>query len=156
MNDLQDLLKDLRDIHEPEAISAWPPALGWWLLPIVVVVMAYLFYRWWKKSKIPNYKKLALQDFKNIKNNYEISKNSQGVPGEIALLIRKAMVAKYGNQEIAGLVGDEWLLRLDTISKTDSFTQGVGQCLLTAPYQKQSEVDINALLEATRKLLSRM
>lgn len=156
MDNLQELLKDLRDIHEPEAISAWPPAIGWWLLPIVILVVLYLLYRWWKKASTPNYKKLALQEFKNIKTNYDINKDSHGVAGELALLIRKAMVAKYGNEEVAGLIEEEWLYKLDTISHTQSFSDGPGRVIVTAPYAKHSDVDVDGLFEATHKLLRKL
>ncbi|MBV1912177.1 MAG: DUF4381 domain-containing protein, partial [Cycloclasticus sp.] len=31
----------LRDIHLPDAITWWPPAIGWWLLLAVIIVAAF-------------------------------------------------------------------------------------------------------------------
>lgn len=158
MNNLQELLKDLRDIHEPEAIAFWPPAIGWWLLPIIIITLVIAFYWWWKHAKTPDYKKLALQELKNVVTDFNIQKNKQKAAGEIALLIRKVMVAKFGNQKIAGMIGDEWLSYLDEISKTNSFTSGAGKIIVSVPYVKQIEPDLSVdeLISATRKLLSRL
>lgn len=156
MNELQELLKDLKDIHEPTAVSIWPPAIGWWLLPIIIALLIFIIVWWWKRAQTPNYKKLALLDLKNIETNYQIQKNSKATAGEIALLIRKAMVAKYGNQKIAGMIESEWLAHLDNVSQTDLFTNGAGSAIVIAPYTKESSVDIENLFVATKKLLGRL
>ncbi|MDX1812034.1 MAG: DUF4381 domain-containing protein [Gammaproteobacteria bacterium] len=156
MNNLQDLLKDLKPLHEPEAISAWPPAIGWWLLPVTIAVILAAIIWWWKRAKTPNYKKIALQDLKNVINNYEIRKNSQEATGEVSLLIRKVMVAKYGNNEVAGLIDSEWLMRLDDISQSSLFTEGAGKAIVIAPYSSNYEVDVEQLFAATKKLLGRL
>lgn len=156
MNDLQELLKDLKDIHEPTAISAWPPAIGWWVLPVLIGLLIVVFYWWLKRLRTPNFKKIALLDLKNIETNYQIQKNAKETTGEIALLIRKAMVAKYGNQKIAGMIESEWLAYLDNVSQTDSFSNGAGSVIVTAPYSKECDVDVESLFLATRKLLGRL
>jgi len=156
MNDLQELLKDLKDIHEPAAISAWPPAIGWWILPVIVFLLVLIIIKIIRTKRRPNYKKIALVELKNIETNYQIQKNSHETTGEIALLIRKAMVAKYGNQQVAGMIDGEWLNKLDTISRTSLFSNGPGQVLVTVPYAKESNVDVQALFNATKKLLSHL
>lgn len=158
MDNLQELLKDLRDIHEPAAISAWPPAIGWWLLPIIITILIFVLFWWWKKAKTPNYKKIALLELKNIVTDFNIQRNSQKSSGEVALLIRKAMVAKYGNQKIAGMIGDEWLGHLDEISRTNSFSSGAGKIIVSAPYAKkiESDLDVDELFSVTKKLLGRL
>lgn len=158
MNNLQELLKDLRDIHEPAAISYWPPAIGWWLLPVIIICLVLAFYWWWKRKKTPDYKKIALLELKNIITDFKIQNNKRKTSGEIALLIRQAIVAKYGNHKVAGMIGEEWLAYLDDISKTDSFSSGAGKIIISVPYAKQvdSDLDVEELIAATRKLLGRL
>lgn len=35
---LQSVLNELHDIQEPTQISAWPPAPGWWILGLVLIL----------------------------------------------------------------------------------------------------------------------
>ena len=101
-------------------------------------------------------KKLAIKELSNIEANFAVANDSRGACGEISLLIRKVLVAKLGNKEVAGLVTEEWLAYLDKLSQTDCFTKGPGRLLVSAPYAKESDVNIPELLIATKKLLSRL
>ena len=155
MDELQEALKDLRDIHEPDPISFWPPALGWWLVLLMLIGLVFL-YRWWsKRAKVPKYKKLAIEELKNISTNYEIQRNGHKTAGEISELIRKIMVLSDSRPEVAGLIDNEWLMYLDEKSDSDLFTKGAGRVLTTVAYQKESNTDVVALLDATKVLLNR-
>jgi len=156
MNDLQEALKDLRDIHLPEPVSIWPLAPGWWMLLVLIPVLIFILRILLKRMLMPKYKKLALKELANISVNYDINRNSHETCGEVALLIRKSLVAKIGNQEVAGLVGEEWLAYLDRLSKTNCFTEGTGRHIISAPYAKDSDVDIDELISATKKLLGHL
>ena len=156
MDKLQQALKDLKEIHQPDAISAWPPAPGWWFLLIMLPLMFLLIRYFFKKRNTPKYKKLAFQELANIVVNYETQRNPHKTAGEIALLIRKALVTKYGNEKIASMIGVEWLAYLDKESDSKLFSCGAGQVLITAPYQKESDADINELIIATKKLLGKI
>ena len=156
MNDLQEQLKDLRDIHLPDPVSIFPLAPGWLVLIVLVPVLFFVIRFIVRRLLMPKYKKLALQELSNIATNYEVSNKAHETCGEISLLIRKALVAKIGNKEVAGLVTEEWLTYLDKLSQTDCFTNGAGRNIISAPYSKDSIVDIDELLSATKKLLSRL
>jgi len=175
LNNLQEQLKDLRDIHMPEPVSIWPLAPGWWILLILIPVLFFIVRFIVRRLLMPKYKKIALQELSNITTNYAVAKNSHETCGEISLLIRKALVAKLGNQEVAGLVTGEWLAYLDNLSKTDSFSNGAGRHIVTTPYAKHdgsggiipgqnisskgnlpTESDIEELIVATKKLLGRL
>lgn len=153
---LQEQLKDLRDIHLPDPVSFWPLAPGWWALVIIVPLLYFVIRYIVRRMMMPKYKKLAIKELSNIETNYGISNDAHGTCGEISLLIRKALVAKLGNKEVAGLVTEEWLAYLDKLSHTDCFTNGPGRVLVSAPYSTKSDVDIEELLSATKKLLGRL
>jgi len=153
MDELQEALKDLRDIHEPDPISFWPPAPGWWIVLILTIAAVFLLRWWLKRDKSPRYKKLANEELKNIITNYEVQRNGYKTAGEISELIRKIMVLTDDRSEVAGMIDEEWLSYLDSKSGTDLFTKGAGRVLTTAIYQKESDIDVEGLLAATKVLL---
>jgi len=157
MDQLQEALKDLRDIHQPDPVSIWPLAPGWWILIILVPVLIFLIRYLMKRKNKPNYKKLALEELQNIVADYEIQRNSHKTIGEISLFIRKALVAKKGNEQIAGLIGDDWLDYLDKVSGTELFSKGGASIIATSPYRKQQEDhDLQDLFSATKSLVKKL
>ncbi len=156
MEDLQAQLADLRDIHLPDPVSFWPLAPGWWVLMVLIPILYFLIRYIVRRIRMPKYKKLAILELANIESSHAASNDAHGTCGQISLLIRKALVAKLGNKEVAGLVTEEWLAYLDKLSQTDFFTKGAGRNIISAPYEKKSDVNIEELLSATKKLMSRL
>ena len=156
MDELQEALKSLKDIHEPQPVSFWPPAPGWWIVlicaPLFILLIRYVY----RLQQRPKYKKLATQELGNIVANFEIQHNSHKTAKEISLLLRKVLVLKNKNVNVAGLIGDDWLQYLDEVSGSSFFTQGGGRILKTIPYQSQSDEKIDDLILATKKLISRL
>lgn len=126
----------LRDIHLPDAISAWPPALGWWLvlvlLPIVIVLVVLLFKRLTRKTPV----RVALKLFKQIKHNPELSPQQKIT--ELSILLRRVAISVSPVQESASLTGEAWLHYLDSFLPSPLFSQGLGRCLADKPYQPAS------------------
>jgi Domain of unknown function (DUF4381) len=129
----------LRDIHLPEAIGWWPPALGWWLLailiPLLIVLIIWLYKRITRKTAIKAAKKLLLQ----IKHNQQCD-NSQKLK-DLSALVRRVAISTTTRNECAGLTGQRWLEFLDQSVKGTPFTQGIGQLLVNAPYQNLAVSD---------------
>jgi cbb3-type cytochrome oxidase subunit 3 len=129
----------LRDIHLPEAISWWPPALGWWwlaiLIPLLLALMFWLYKRITRKTAIKAAKKLLL----HIKQDSE--RDNREKLKALSALLRRVAISKVGRNECAGLTGEQWLEFLDRSVKGSPFTQGIGKLLVTAPYQKNPPTD---------------
>ncbi len=152
MEELQEALKDLRSVHEPASQGFWPPTPGWWLV-FFFVIFLFLFWWWLSRRKIPNYKKMANEELKNIMANYEIQRNGHQAAVEIAGLIRKLMLVTERSVPVASLTGDEWLAYLDKKSQSQLFTEGAGQALKAVVYQKTSDIEVSDLFDATKVLL---
>ena len=153
MDELQEALKDLRGIHEPDFIAFWPPAPGWWVLLVLVFLLLVLAIWWLKRKNSVNYKKIANDELKNIRANYDIQRNSHKAASELVLLIRKTLIATNSHEQVSALIDEEWLSYLDKKSGTDLFTQGAGRVITTVIYQKEADVDVEGLFAATKVLL---
>lgn len=58
-----DPLANLRDIHLPEPPGAWPPAPGWWLLALLIVLATVALCLWlYRKRRREAWRREALAD----------------------------------------------------------------------------------------------
>ena len=122
---MQDNLPELRDIHLPFGVSMFPPAVGWWVILlgiILIFVAAELFVILRKKSK----KRFALKLLNKIDAN-----NIVLAAKDMSEILRRICVFKY--KEAAALTGNDWVKFLNSkgggrlIGKT-------AQLLINAPY----------------------
>jgi hypothetical protein len=155
-----DPLAGLRDIHLPEPVSWWPPALGWWLLlGLVLLVIAGLV--WWLWHRKPQQEKTqqyaqsdiieqALSELDALQA--DAAKGGQTMLSDISALLRRVAIRLHQDDaSIAGLSGDDWLSWLDAQWDKHVFSEGAGRALLDAPYQRHSQVDIDQLLPLLRQ-----
>jgi hypothetical protein len=128
----------LKDIHLPDAISWWPPAIGWWLLvlliPTLLVFSYWLYIRLTRKTAL----KTAKKTLSAIKLNTELD-NTQKLR-ELSILLRRVAVSLSPRTEVASLTGHSWLAFLDQSLSGAPFSQG-GQVLITAPYRNTAPSD---------------
>ncbi|TAK64262.1 DUF4381 domain-containing protein [Methylobacter sp.] len=140
-------LLDLKDIHEPEAIGWWPPAIGWWILavsiPLLIVFLVWFYKRLTRMTAIKTANKILIQ----IKQDAERD-NLQKL-SDLSVLIRRVAISVSPRASAAGLTGRQWLAFLDRSVKGMPFSEGVGQLLADAPYQKTSptELEISQLID---------
>jgi len=129
----------LKDIHIPDAIIWWPPAIGWWLMALLVILLIaggiWLVKHLTRKTAVKTAKKLLL----SIKQNTEIDNQHKLV--ELSKLIRRVAVSNLPRSRVAGLIGQDWLLFLDSSVKGAPFSEGIGQLLANAPYRNTSPSD---------------
>ncbi|HEC57942.1 hypothetical protein LCGC14_2067370 [marine sediment metagenome] len=136
----------LRDIHLPEAVSWWPPAIGWWLL--LVLIPLVIFGIWWFYKRLT--RNTALKSAKrlliSIKNNPD-SNDLQKLQ-HLSSWLRRVTMSVAPKQHNAGLTGKAWLAYLDNSVKGSPFSDGIGQCLADVQFRQSApaDLDINALI----------
>ncbi len=131
----------LRDIHLPESVAWWPPAIGWWLLPILITVLVVFVFWWFKRIKAQRWRKVALEELAQIR----LLTDKQQQLKAISALLRRVAITCYPREQVASLTGDSWLKFLDSTVSGCAFQQ-CAQTLVSAPYQKD-EVDVAPLFE---------
>ena len=147
-----DALKGLHDIHLPAPVSIWPPAPGWWLLALLIVLLLLAGIWLWRRHRRSAYKRAALKQLHRLQQALQ-----QGQPGtpiivELSILLRRAAISRYGRQQVAGLQGEAWLEFLDRTGRTTHFSKQA-QALLDAPYRRNSAAQVEPLLTLAQRWL---
>jgi len=146
----------LRDIHLPEAIGIWPPAPGWWLVPLLLLALLavlYLLYRVYRRITRKTVYGQVAKLLNEIAENSEVD-NLQKTRALSKILRRAAMSIDYSS-DVAGLSGEAWLKYLDQSIPGEAFSAGAGRLLIEAPYRNilPQAADVTALLGLCRQWL---
>lgn len=122
---MQDNLPELRDIHLPEGVSAFPIANGWWLslAGIVLLFLLIQFILYLRRYSKARYALKLLKDI-SAENVVEAAK-------EMSEILRRICVFKY--KEAASLLGNDWIEFLNKKSKSP-LSEKSAELLINAPY----------------------
>jgi hypothetical protein len=111
-------LDNLRDIVEPAAVSWWPPAIGWWLLLGVILVVAAVFAcRALRRWQADAYRRAALVELRSAGSNAEVS-----------VILKRTALAAFPRVDVASLSGQRWCQWLGETSGIQ-LTDAQRQCL---------------------------
>lgn len=150
----------LRDIHLPSAVSAWPPAIGWWLLAlfILLAIAAGAIFLRYRKNKTPKpaYKKIALKNISGLQKKYKNQGASIELLRSISALLRRIALSYLPRESIASLTGEQWIEQLNHLSKEPVFNKDIGELLINAPYQKKANYDADELLKQCKQWIEKL
>jgi len=136
----------LRDIQIPDAIGLWPPAIGWWILAVLIPLLLYLSYKLYKYITRKTALKVVKKQFKVLKINTQLNDKQKLV--ELSSLMRRIAVSIFPREELASLTGNAWLDFLDKHSETALFNSDMARLLIDAPYRKAPDLnELNALFD---------
>ncbi len=135
----EEMLLDLRDIHMPEpALDA--AAGGFVLWPLALVVTVAFIAGWLAWHRRSTWRREVAQHLDAIERRVDEGEVLLGWT-DLATLLRRIAISLCDRREIAGLIGDAWLKRLDGLFATDVFTQGHGRGLTIFPYSTADASD---------------
>lgn len=110
---LEQALAGLRSIHNPPPPGVWPLAPGWWLLILLCILLpvaVYFAVQLLKARRLRlRVRKLAIAEFEQLNQAWTENPDPEVALAELALLLRRAAVAKFGKQQVAPLSGEAWL-----------------------------------------------
>lgn len=150
----------IRDIHLPDPVSWWPPALGWWLLLVLTICIVALVLWQIRRRRLFRLRKAALAELDGIYQTYQKQYDAKRFARDLSALLRRACISYFPNTDTAGLAGNAWLEFLDSLLSSkhnksgQRFADGAGQVLVSAPYQanlKNSDIDVDELYELSRE-----
>lgn len=151
----QDPLSQLRDIHLPAAVSWWPPAIGWWLLALLVIgaIVGGIYWLLWRHRRLA-YKREAIAQMETIRARYLSSRDDEKLLSELSALLKRTAITRYGRDDIAGLAGNQWLAYLDRTGHTSEFSEGSGR-VLAERFNPSPRVDSVELINAVDQWLKK-
>jgi hypothetical protein len=151
-----DPLAQLRDIHLPAPIGWWPPAPGWWLLGIsLVLVIALLVYFLWRRHRQRHYRRLALQSAKEIYAQWQQSGDKLAFIQALNQLLKQTALVAFPQRPIAALTGAAWLNFLDSRLARPQFNQPATQILANVYQSHIDELQPEVLQRAAEFWLRR-
>ncbi|CEG58917.1 DUF4381 domain-containing protein [Legionella fallonii] len=141
-----DELTQLKDIHLPDSIGWWPLAPGWYVVMLMILVMAIVFaYFLRKRRRDALAKNQALELLKNYTIQYEKERNAQLTSACISELLRRVALVYYPRSAVASLHGDGWIEFLNKTGNGVDF-YSVKSMLLDSPFKTSETVDLQPLI----------
>lgn len=155
MNDFEQL--PLRDIHLPDPISWWPPAPGWWLLPVVLALLALAGWRGWsvleKRRRRRKLFRAAYRELDRIESEYKANEDTGRLLRELSIFVRRVAISTHPRREVAGMCGDGWAAWLRRSAADGGLDESVLALLVDGPYRKGTDADAVPLVSGCRRWL---
>ncbi|WP_416308219.1 DUF4381 domain-containing protein [Neptunicella sp. SCSIO 80796] len=129
-------LEQLKDIHLPAQVGAWPPAWGWWLLAVVLLTLIALTTRWLVRRYR---KKQAIREAMVLLA--QLDQQDKNYPQQLNSLLKRLSLSYFPRINIARLHQQDWLAFLSRqlpARKQHEFESGY-QMLLNTLYDPNAE-----------------
>lgn len=122
----------LKPMMMPESVMLWPLPIGWWMvmgIGVAVLLLAgYAYYT--RKFKL---RRMAYRALKMEYQAYLVDQNKAKLIQTLSYTLRQIAAQVYP-REVISQSPAVWLQTLDASFADKPFTEGVGKCLLEAPY----------------------
>ncbi len=148
-------LDQLKDIHTPDAIGLWPPAIGWYLitalLTAAMVFVAVILWRRWQQNA---YRRAALRECDDIEREITAHSDYRTAAIRIATLLKRTALSVFPRAEVAPLSGDAWILFLESKASEARFSIISSQLLIEASFREtppDNQSDVVRLLDEARR-----
>lgn len=148
----------IADIHLPGTVSAWPPAIGWWLLALLLIALfigaSMVIKRYRKKWGYRNAALRLLEQQTKTYSEGEITPSATSAYTQALLgLLKRTAVTAYPQHNIAALFGQDWINALNQQTKKPYFNSTLATFLVNQQYQASkayNEDTVSALNKACK------
>jgi hypothetical protein len=155
--DSEELLAQLADIHLPEAVSYWPPALGWWVLAVILLVLLFMGIKKLSASqRLGKIRKYALDELENCYFSYAEATDTDsnalklGYVNQFNSILRRVALYHYPHSHVASLSGQRWLDFIVGSGDSELMNEEIASSLKEGRFQKQCDVDVEKMHEFGR------
>ena len=126
-------LAQLAPDHAPAPPNVWPPAPGWWVVAVLVLLAITLLVRWLRDPRRA-VRRAALKELQRIRTS---DGDGAAVARAIQNLLRRYALTVFGRQAIAKLTGDAWL-QFVVAEGGDALSGHVGRSMLSTAFGNHS------------------
>lgn len=127
----------LRDIHLPDPVSWWPPAIGWWIL-LGSILCLIAVGTWWRRRRTAMRNApttIARDELDKLQAAWSQHGDDQRLVKEVSTWLRRAGMSLSSRHQAAGITGEQWRRILDEIAGEAVFDAAEGRLITQAPYQ---------------------
>ncbi len=109
-----DPLAQLRDIHLPEPVSAWPPGPGWWVLAgLLVLTLLALAFWLWRRHQQNAWRRSAHTALSEAHSNWQENGDPDGYLQHANVILKRAALVRFPREDVASLSCERWDAFLD-------------------------------------------
>ena len=145
-----DLLSQLRDIHAAPALPWWPPAPGWWLLALILLVLLlWLGRRVRARYRVHQRRKQMLGWIDHLNANIDPQRDPQAYLSTLNRIFKLVALRAFPGQHCAALAGQDWADFL-TANMKNSQSAAALNVLASGPYDPSPRFDPETISELTR------
>lgn len=142
----------IKDIHLPDPVGVWPPAIGWWLLVLIGIVLFIAALKGWRSYQQKwRYRRSALRQLNTEFKQWQQQSNTDTTLYAMLALLKRTAITAYPQAAVGSLSGEQWLLFLDSHTTKPCFTPELQQTISQSLYQPQVEADIPKLYLACQQ-----
>lgn len=136
----QSTLGELRDIHLPETGGFWPPAPGWWLFALcLLLVIAAAVWFIMRRHRKCRWLRLARRQLGELESR--ASRNPQWF-AQLNTLLKQAARERYRDQHPEALSGDDWIrFLLQTSPDGDADSRQIVEAIVHSAWQPATHAD---------------
>ena len=152
--DNEELLEQLADIHLPLEISSWPPAPGWWILAVfLLLAISYLVKAFMTRRHLQKNCKAALAELDKCyeklaaASSLEVKDSKMRYINEVNSVLKRVAMVHYSHSEVAGLRGRGWVDFIREKGDSSLLNPEIAEALSFGRFQTQCEFDAEALNE---------
>jgi hypothetical protein len=150
-----DALAQLKDIHLPETIHWWPPAIGWWLFILMAITTTTAIIYWAiQRKKQQKYRKEAIVLLDKRYQHWRVSNNNAHCFNAINALLKRTALTAFPESDATALHGQQWLDFLNGKCRSKPFSQKMINDFSQCQYQYNITIDIEQFYHCSRQWIS--
>jgi len=144
------LLDQLRDIHAAGSPLWWPPAIGWWVLALLLLFLMVAAIRLLRlKLAARKRRREWLQALDAIGQELDPQRDAQQYLSGLNRLFRAVALKAFPGTACAGLQGEEWVKFISSLLPESVDDSSLG-ALARGPYEPVPHFDARSLAAHAR------